>query len=246
MIYGYSERGIFNSIIYYLDANKGLIGKFLKKLGVNGFTDGQHTFTFLNEPSFSDFGDNDLTIIIDEETKKKTVVFIEGKVKTFNGKYCVKTEYNIILEALESKRAFKSLSSNLFVQLYYKYLLQEVVNSGKKDTSYLGIDDIFKKRNRDKDSQERVERSIGNNGVVLKACKKIKRIKEAEYYYIAILPKKTESENFQKGFIELNKKLYVKIETEKIRCACWEDIDVFFSNAENVIENFNYNDGQIY
>ena len=41
MIYGYSERGMFNSIIYYLDSKQQqgqpeLIGEFLEELGVKG------------------------------------------------------------------------------------------------------------------------------------------------------------------------------------------------------------------
>ena len=229
MIYGYSERGIFNSIIYYLDAKPELIGKFLEKLEVEGFTEGKHTFTFLNEQSFSDFGDNDLTIIIDEETENKTVVFIEGKVKTFSGKYCLENEFVKIRDA---KEVFKGISSNIFVQLYYKYVLQKVVNSGEKNTEKFVIDDIFKKKNR---RGELVERSIGENGVVLEVCK---RIEKAKYYYIAILPENINVNPFSEYFEKIDQ---MKLEVVNINFVYWGIIEKFFENVKPVYQNFVFN-----
>jgi hypothetical protein len=258
MIYGYSERGIFNSIIYYLDANENLIGAFLEELGVVGFTKGRHTFTFLNEQSFSDFGDNDLTIIIDSiNPEKKTVVFIEGKVKTFSGNYLLKKEYNNLKEAMEKNKTsekridtFNGFSSNIFVQLYYKNLLQKVINSkDKKSTDFLEIDKIFKKRSRSGNG-ELDDRKIGINGVVVKACNKIKGADS--YYYVAIIPEQNyDSDTLQKYLEKLE--LMKDVEEVYIQCAFWHKIKGFFEddklkkNGTNIVlENFKFNTGQIY
>jgi len=237
MIYGYSERGIFNSIIYYLDLRRpDLIGAFIGTLGVEGFTEGEHKFTFLNEQSFSDFGDNDLTIVIDEDKANKTVVFCEGKVKTYTGKYDLEKEKNKIKNA---KVPFNGFSSNIFVQLYYKFLLQKAINSSEEDTRNLKIDDIYKKKNR---VGKIVERSIGDNGVVRKACE---RIKATNYYYVALLPTIKKRKDFQEMFEEVNQNLKEKMEIKNISCVYWGDIREFFEDKKDatlIHENFRYNE----
>ena len=241
MIYGYSERGIFNSIIYYLEFRKpGLIGEFLEKLGVLGFTKGKHTFTFLNEQSFSDFGDNDLTIIIDEDKpEEKVVVFVEGKVKTFSksSEYSLKDAYDEIEHCIKNAgdNVTRIDTSNLFIQLYFKYLLS-------KGEDIVSVDNDNLKKIITKN-----ERKIGENDVVIRAHNKyIKGAKK--YHYVAIIPKqKDKSETLQEYFkkLDLMKNEDVK---DNIHCAFWQDIEAFFvsEKAEPVINNFNYNKGQIY
>ena len=217
MIYGYSERGIFNSIIYYLDANKNLIGEFLKVLGVEGFTEKEHTFTFLNEQSFSDFGDNDLTIVIDEETENKTVVFVEGKVKTFSGNF----DLNSQLQKIKTDKQYKGVSSNIFAQLYYKYLLAKKMEKGQSE-SCIG----------------KSPKKLGSNPIVKKGYEKIADAQR--YYYTAILPNDITTEDFQKMFSTLD----IEMNIDNVRCAYWGKIQDFFTgkNAISVIENFKYNE----
>jgi len=257
-VYGYSERGIFNSIIYYLDSKQQeqpeLIGKFLNELGVEGYIGGYH-FTFLNEQSFSDFGDSDLTIIAEQiQTKKKTVIFIEGKVKTYDGKYDLETEFEKInkdeLYAKDVEKRPNGFSSNIFIQLYYKYLLQRVINSKvsvtenmNTKTADLDLNEIFMRKNNK--GKPVVNRSIGKNGIVIKACKEIKN---AEYFYVALLPKKEIREKLRDKYNEIKPKLTTQMETKNVICAYWGDIEDFFirKNAKEVNENFTYNEGQIY
>ena len=240
VIYGYSERGIFNSIIYYLNSKPELIGKFLEEvLEVNDFINNDNTsFTFLNEQSFSDFGDNDLTIIIENESEtEKTVVFIEGKVKTFSGNYSLDKEYKKINKAIDKNETFDGFSSNIFVQLYYKYLLQDVVNSENDETTNLV--DLFKKKDR---KGGKAERRIGDNGVVLKACNMIKKAKC--YYYIAILPDVTLPENinsFSECFEKIDKICMDTENIKNIKCVYWKKIEEFFGNTASVSQNFEFN-----
>jgi hypothetical protein len=142
-ISGYSERGIINSIAYFLDANSQNTFGFIECLGLPLEKD-EYKYTFLIEQSFSDFGDSDLIIIIENKQKKlKKVVFIESKIKTYQGNFKIFTEFNKIETALNNtKKKFSGISSNLFVQLYYKYLLIKTDGESDKDTS---INNIFKK-----------------------------------------------------------------------------------------------------
>ncbi|OAV66422.1 hypothetical protein Barb6XT_01933 [Bacteroidales bacterium Barb6XT] len=71
-VFGYSERGIFNSIIFYLREHPEKISGFISTLDINDtfFNDDEVSYTFLNEQSFSDFGDNDWTIIAKKGNEK--------------------------------------------------------------------------------------------------------------------------------------------------------------------------------
>ena len=225
-IYGYSERGIFNSIIYYLYFKQpDIIGDFLEKLGVSGFDNNKHTFTFLNEQSFSEFGDNDLTIIAEpKQGKGKTVIFIEGKR---GEKFSLESEYGKI-----KTRKREGITSNLFIQLYFKYLL-----SKGNDTEVIDdcLNELIGKSNR----------KIGKNKIVLKARNEF--VKNADkFYYVAIMPKQKDNSNTLGSFFKELKLMTDVI--DDIRCAFWQDIEEFFSKneAKNVIDNFEYNKGQIY
>ena len=233
MIYGYSERGIFNSIIYYLDSKQEeqpkLIGEFLEKLGINGFSNGKYEFTFLNEQSFSDFGDSDLTIIVKKnktDEKPRAVVFIEGKVKTYSqNKFSLSNQF----DKIDEKEQYKGISSNIFVQLYYKYLLVEKLDSENYQTeSRIG----------------KTTKKLGKNQIVKRGYEKI--AKAQKYYYVAIIPKqKDDSKKITQYFEDLKLLTDVK---DNIRCASWQDIEAFFveKNAKDIMENFEYNKGQIY
>jgi hypothetical protein len=228
MIYGYSERGIFNSIVYYLDSNQNLIGKFLKDvLNVGGFSDITHSFTFLIEQSFSDFGDCDLIIIAERKTdKEKTIFFIEGK----RGKsFSLENEHKRFSKSNKTKFS----SSNLFIQLYFKYLLSKGNDEELIDKALEGY---INKHNR----------KIGKNKIVLEARNKY--IKDAnQYYYVAIIPKEKDD---AKKITQYFKELALMTDVKNIQCTSWQDIEKFFGSINdpdnNVIKNFKYNKGQIY
>jgi hypothetical protein len=240
-VYGYSERGIFNSIVFWLKEHPEKIAGFLSTLGINDefFKDDNTSFTFLNEQSFSDFGDNDWTIIAEKDGEQQ-VIFIEGKVKTFNGKFSLDKNF----EDLKGCKPFDGISSNIFVQLYYKLLLTKVING--KDTTGLDIHEVFKKSNK---AGESIERKIGENGIVHKAIDLIKGKGGAvQYFYVAILPDELTSEAFREKLQELS--LFDSNEISDVRCKSWASIEEFFKGlgdeANAIIENFKYNEGQIY
>lgn len=249
MIYGYSERGIFNSIIYYLDyKNPDLIGCFLEELGIQGFSErNRFDFTFLNEHSFSKFGSNDLTIIIEEKnTKNKYVIFVEGKIGSFSLEKAFKKIENIFEDRGKLINQIKKeyYTSNLFIQLYFKYLLPKIEYKETKKDLGIAVDERFKgffRKNGD-------NRKIGTNETVLRGHDLIK--KAEKYFYVAIIPKQEKNQNKKIG-AELLQNYFTKLgllKNENIKCAFWQDIEKFFKDkgVDEVINNFDFNRNQIY
>jgi hypothetical protein len=58
-IIGYSERGIINSIAYFLSENMQYVYEFIEVMGIS-IPKLDYSYTLLIEQSFSDFGDSDL------------------------------------------------------------------------------------------------------------------------------------------------------------------------------------------
>lgn len=244
-VLGYSERGIFNSIVFFLRANPDCVQRFIKVLKIeDDFFNDVCEYTFLNEQSFSQFGSNDLTIIAKDKNNKKKVIFIEGKVKTYGKNFRLTTNF----ENLKTSKTFNGISSNIFIQLYYKYLLTTVLEKKSVNTDSLNLSDILKKNNR---KGEKGPRQIGENRIVKKA---IEEIKDADkYYYVAILPKTNPNELNHK-FKELNKTLLKnqQMDIEYVEQVFWGDIEEHFKDVEQIKENFDFNydkekkKGQIY
>jgi len=237
-VYGYSERGIFNSIVFYFGVYFDKIPNFLKTLEIEDETiyEQEVKYTFLVEQSFSDFGSCDLVIIAENQQKKsKIVVFIEGKVKTSQVGFSLEQQF---LKLKDCNVKFKGISSNIFVQLYYKYLLIKIIQNNIDETTNLIINDIFKK---DKNN----ERKIGNNKIVLKAIEKIRNA--TKIYYVAILPEYKQSSDFQHKYLELNKTIFIdeQIPINNVRSVYWANVEKLFTD-DVVKGNFLYNEGQIY
>ena len=89
-IYGYSERGIINSIIFAIGDNVPLMTAFINSMNIpESFELGEPTqYDILLEQSFSRFGSADLVVIIKYGNPlHNKVLFIEGKVKTSQTAY---------------------------------------------------------------------------------------------------------------------------------------------------------------
>jgi hypothetical protein len=235
---GYSERGIVNSIAYYLDAHPQSMHGFIKALGIP-LIKNNYDYTFLVEQSFSDFGDSDLVIIAnDKEKNSKIVIFVECKIKTYNGTFKIDTEFCKIQKAIHDKQKFKGISSNLFIQLYYKYLLIKTDGNSGNDPD---VDIIFKKTKNN-------PRKLGDNQIVKDAFLQIKGAKN--YYYVAIVPpehNKTDNKNNNIEFRSKIDKLGL-MESKNVYLSYWDDIKSFFKekDATKVLEVFKYNGNQIY
>jgi Holliday junction resolvase-like predicted endonuclease len=224
-VLGYSERGIINSIVFYLREHPELMGEFLKVLGIELSNDFRENveYTLLGEQSFSEFGTCDLVIIAKNKDNKKIVVFVEGKVKTERGKFTLDKNFDKLIQRIP----FKKISSNIFVQLYHKYLLSQLTD--KKTGMH---SEIVKKTIK-----------LGNNKIVNRAYNDY--VANAEhYFFVAILPINIDSKELQDKFEGLQLTPPI-MPTKNIRCVYWDNIEKLFSN-NSVAENFLYNRGQIY
>lgn len=239
-ILGYSERGIINSLIFSIGEDKDLMTKFLRR--IPGFEDLEEPedYEVLLEQSFSGFGDADLIIIITHKSKKKSVLFIEGKVKTIQKtSWKLQTQYDDFNKRDNNgnKIKYDGYSSNLFFQLYLKSLLFEKkrILKWKKDKVTNFKDVIANCGFRD--------RKIGGNKIVWKALKKIDACDEA--YYVGLVPSsRDENEAFVKKYMDFRKK-----EGFVIHFIDWKSVQEFCTKEfklKKVLEIFDYNEGQIF
>ena len=128
-VYGYSERGILNSLLYEIQcANNGdaLLSRLIAKASFP-FTDNKPSSgaaTVLVEQSFSQFGDADAIILISSNTVNCTI-FVEAKVLSQSRDWQFSAQFSKFEAGLKSKVD----SSNIFTQIYHK---QRLVSALKK------------------------------------------------------------------------------------------------------------------
>ena len=159
---------------------------------------------------------------------------VEGKVKTTQGNFSLEQHFSKLKNCCEK---FNGISSNIFVQLYYKHLLFIILKNNKTDTSTLKISNAFLKN-------KNSARKIGNNGIVLNA---IDRIRNAtNVYYVAILPNNKQTD-FKQMISELNETVFKgeQIPIKNVHSIYWGNIENIFPYGI-VKDNFTYNKGQIY
>jgi hypothetical protein len=222
-ILGYSERGIINSLIFSIGEDNELMGKFIGLIGIDEIKElGKPTdYEILLEQSFSDFGDADLIIIIKYENPlREIVLFIEGKVKTYQRKYWdIKEEY----KKFTKKDKYNGSASNLFFQLYLKSLLMQ-----SREKIILKKDSIIEAKHR--------TRKIGNNDVVFRAFKKLLPCETS--YYIGLIPSTDEE---IKTFKKNDKTGYHYLSWKSVHEFCKSE-----KKLKKVLDVFDYNEGQIY
>ena len=223
-ILGYSERGVFNSIVYYLEQNPDLIYPFLQVFDVN-VNRSINNFTFLVDHSFEDFGICDL-VILGEGSGQKIVIFIDSKTKKDGESYTVKNQYTKLKDAVaKGGRLPEVFLTNILFKVYCKHMLLNYVRKG----SY----------------------NISKNRTIVKSCELIKDA--SDYCFIAILPQKITSDEFKDYFASIGKingrfqEFYQK-EKENITTGFWGDIYKFFveKSVHAITSIFEYNEGLIY
>ena len=242
-IIGYSERGMINSLFYELkfsENNLRLLNDFLSLVSFPYFRVPFQIsdVKILIEPSFSDFGDADAVILVNNQGVKQ-VIFIEAKVKTYQKPY-----WGILDEFEEFKSGIKTNkvnSSNLFVQLYHKVRFVKALQLGGIRQLQRGV--IFP------NCSSKIERKIGNNKVVLKAVDLL-----AGYcnnpLFIALLP---DDISRLKDFYQVTLRDYCPegFQEWDIRnwgYVSWAQVEEFCkrNNLKETVRNFEFNEGQVY
>ncbi|MFX0204324.1 MAG: hypothetical protein ACFFCW_50140 [Candidatus Hodarchaeota archaeon] len=242
-IFGYSERGIINSLLYeinYRPQAESLFEGFLR-LARFPFLDWQPisvaNLEVLIDQSFSDFGDADAVLLIDTGSEALSI-FVEAKVKPFQkGQWTAEDEFNKFKAGLESTVS----SSNLFTQLYYKVRLMNGLREG-------GLDALKEVTNFPRSSSKQV-RKIGSNKVVLRAVRRLEAYLNRTYY-IAIVP--DEPARIEAFFHNVLKDSapegYMEWDVTNYGYICWEAIEAFCAKNElkNTLGVFAFNRGGIY
>lgn len=227
-IYGYSERGVINSLIFSIGDDSVLMGKFIALLEISELKDlgTPEEYIILLEQSFSQFGDADLVIkICYPDSKLDKVLFIEGKVKTaLRSHWKLENQFaRFNLQTEDDKyKDYVGYSSNLFFQLHLKKIMSD------------NADDILKSGFAEEPRFEKL-RKIGENEIVKKA---LKIISNCQAFYIGLVPSSQSDIN---AFIEENS-------STGIHFLPWEKVYQFSkdNNLEKVIMNFDYNENQIF
>lgn len=237
-IYGYSERGIINSIVFSIGDNVQLMTDFISSMNIPTLFENKTPigYDILLEQSFSRFGSADLVIIIkyDQDPKHNKVLFIEGKVKTSQ-----KTYWNLESQYEEFEKRNPKKSSNLFFQLHLKKLL--FINAKEINTALK-----VKKELIIKEEWYRTKRKIGENTIVEKA---FDMINCSQAFYIGIIPSGV---NDIDAFFEKNKKSDNYPIVKHIHLVSWHtvqdfcELETYKSYFANVKLNFEYNEGQIF
>lgn len=247
-VLGYSERGLINSLFYELQYSEKNLEKLSKLLTLANFphkVDKREKLIFnissakvLIEQSFSQFGDADIVLLIENKTRKQ-IVFIEAKVKT-----CQRNCWETVKEFNKFKQLIKRngvVSSNLFIQLFLKVQLIKALKSEDIGKLQQGIDfPSFSKRN---------PRKIGKNKVVLEAVNECKHYCK-EPFFIALLPEKEgKLEKFYNDNLKnCNSQEFFGWDIKELGFISWEQIENFCNtnNFKNTLSCFKWNKRQIY
>lgn len=179
-IIGYSERGLMNALVYSCDPIAGqghLLGETLEFLGV--IPHGEFTkinrghprtgITIYPEYSLSESGTTDILIQISHQQKRRSLVFIEGKV----GEEKLPKEMAIYRD-IEAGAKVKNTASNLFVQLQRKMQLITTFKGKSRSNNPL-VQQLSKE----------VQRTI---------ALAFKRTGEASFYFIGITPEASKND----------------------------------------------------
>lgn len=224
-IYGYSERGMINSLMYNIGEDKELLKAFINLISLPESINIEDVddFEIIIEQSLSQFGDADLIIIAHCNNNKKKVLFFEAKVKTSQGNWIIGDQFAKFTD--KDKGKYNGYSSNLFYQLYLKKLLIDNYNSIMNGV--IVKDRLGKDRRR------------GENEIVKKAAKMISE--GTSYYYIGIIP--TMDDDI-KAFLDSPKEKY----DDNLYFLSWKAIKDFCEKEklQKVLKMFEFNDGQIY
>ena len=248
-IYGYSERGMLNALLYEIGHRQNadelfglLLAEAVFPLANNAPLAG--TTTLLIEQSFSQFGDPDAVALI-KSPKGNSTIFIEAKVKTYRPRnWHLSTELEKfkkgIAKKISSSKFPSNFSSNLFTQIYYKQQMMSALNeSGDISPLEKGV------RLPGWPSQQ--VRKIGKNKIVLCAVKRILQYAQNDFYLMLIPDSSENAEQFFNETLRGNTCI-PHSDTSRWGYLTWEKVHAFCKKhrLKNSLEVFDYNKGQIF
>lgn len=242
---GYSERGIFNALLYDIRFSGDpvrVLGGFLSLIQPPGnardLSDLQGA-EILVEQSLSDFGDADAILLL-HGPKWRCAVFMEGKVKAAQvRRWTVDRAWS---EFLARKGKGNTLdSSNLFTQLYHKVRFVAALNDGGLAGVERGV--AFPACSR------KTLRKLGSNPVVQRAARMIEQY-SSQSFYIAVVPDSVDklADFFANKLQEGPGKDVSGWDIGGWGYITWEQVEAFCRahSLTNTLSVFDFNRGQIY
>ena len=239
-IYGYSERGMLNALLYEIGHAKNsneLFGLLLAE-AIFPLTDNaplSGSASLLIEQSFYQFGDADTVALIESPASKSTI-FIEAKVKTSqSSNWRLSTEFGEFKKGTEKTVS----SSNLFTQIYHKQQMMSALKSGGIDLLREGVP--FP------EWSSRDIRKIGENEVVLCAVKRIQQHAQNDFYLMLIPDTSENAEQFFSETLRENSD-FLQSDITRWGYLTWEKVHAFCKKhrLKDSLEVFDYNKGQIF
>ena len=261
-VYGYSERGVLNSLLYeilYSNNGDALLSQLITRasfpLTDNKPSPGAATVSV--EQSLSQFGDAD-AIILMSSNAANCVIFVEAKVQPSRPhgrrrrtrmpeRLLISDQFDKFEAGVKRKsQTDKSFSSNIFTQLYHKHRLVSALKSKGIEALQQGIE--FPSWSFRPESSQR-KRKIGQNPVVLRAVKRIQQHAE-NFFYLALVP----DTDIRVADFFANRLRNVKLSTvpewDPSLCGylTWATVKSFCeqNHLAATLDVFAYNDGQIF
>jgi len=241
-VYGYSERGILNSLLYdilHADDGDAMLGRLIAnaKFPLTDNTPTSGTATVLVEQSLSQFGDADAIILVSSAAAKSTI-FIEAKVQPSQSH-----DWRLSDQLSEFEAGLNSTanSSNIFTQLYHKQRLTSALKNNGIPVLQQGIE--FPSWS------TRPKRSIGTNPVVLRAVDRIQQHAD-NVFYLALVPDNNErvATFFDNSLRNADFPTVPEWDASFYGYLTWATVKSFCEENQLVatLDVFAYNDGQIF
>lgn len=243
-ILGYSERGVINSLFYemkFSQNNLQLLSDFLSMISFP-YREVKFKLTYamvLIEQSFSDFGDADLVLLLNNNGNKQ-VIFIEAKVKTVQKQeWTIKNAFEQLQEGI---RQNKVSSSNLFIQIYHKHRLSQTLQCDD------GLNQLKNGVKFPKCSSKE-NRRIGSNEVVLKAVNLLAPYC-GDVLFVALVPDFTSNLDsfYEKDLKNYSPEEFPEWKVQNWGYLSWEKVETFCRDKKlkGTLKIFEWNKGQIY
>lgn len=241
-VYGYSERGMLNSLICGIKCSGrelDMVDDLLSKIYFPANRVDFHVkeVKVLLDQSFSDFGRSDAILLI-ENNGTKMVVFLEAKIGSSQRSWRISKEFNKFESGLERSNVS---SSNMFVQLHHKArMIYDLQFRGKEHV---------KSGARLSRLHSKVKRKIGKNKVIQKAVDMIEDYCD-ETLFISLVPDTMdELEHFYETvFKNYSTSEFPFGEIGVWGFLSWEQVFEFAeeNDLESLLENFSFNEDLIY
>lgn len=264
-LFGYSERGMVDAILYslYFEGNFngtrndlliGLLGKIkmprIPETTWSNLLTNSDEFEVYIENTLSEFGNPDIVILCKQSDKYSACIFIEAKVS--REKDVIIREFDKFCSQIVERKglADKGTSSLLFSQLCLKWLMKIKTANGHVSNADMGKLLALNLSKSSQSSKLEIGRKIGSNNIATGLLDKIESIDSNKTYYVALIP--DQGKNLHDYYVnEVLPELSSLLNGASVDgwgYFTWKDVEDFCigSGLTHCKDMFDYNKGHIY